>query len=209
MQRDQIVALAAALLREYRGAERAWYASNPDTDKVRCVAGCTHCCYQLPLGSLVSGVLIADHLERMNPRRLEAVKEQGDLQCLLLMQHGVDGKAAEVYFSDHYQPCALLVEATSMCSVYDLRPPACSSYYVVSDPKLCRKAESTTIVGSLNNRQLQFMAMVADGALLSQALDEDRTGDIMIAPLGMMVKAGQALLHGDRTHFDQAMEVAK
>lgn len=194
MPRQQIVKLASDYHRRYREAEAQWIAEMREHFKPKCKIGCNHCCYQLPLGTLVTGVLIADHLLRMNPQRLQAIKEQGDFQCALFGKHGPDD-AAWVYFQQHHQPCALLQQSNGLCSVYALRPPMCSSYYTVTGPELCGEAKFKTKVGSWDNRRLQSMAVTADPSFLATVFaDPGWEHDLIIGPLGMMVKAGEALL---------------
>lgn len=200
MKRERILSTASAFLSTYRKAERGWLAKVKQENTLQCREGCTHCCYQLPIGTLVSGVLIAEVLGRLHPERLEAIKAQGDRQVQVFADHGMEA-AAEVYFQEMHQPCELLQEGR--CLVYDLRPPMCSSYYVVSDPGLCKKATAATIVKAPNNSELTMMSLQLDGVFLATIFDDPSwEEEVVLSPMGTMVKAGEKLLEQGQAAFE-------
>lgn len=206
MKRPDIVRLAREHLRAYRRAEATWRNSiNLGGRTIQCKRGCSHCCYQLPLGNLVTGVLIAEHL-RWEPELLDKVIKQGHRQMLCMMEFDQDeqgvGAASEHWFQKVHEPCALLREDGD-CEIYELRPACCSSYFVVSDPGLCARATATTMVGSPDNAPVLAIQAMADGDFLAEVFNDERwKGGVLVAPIGVMVSAGMKLLDDPSSFLD-------
>jgi Fe-S-cluster containining protein len=196
--KDELVKLCRNFLSDYRETEAAWLEAykrqHPKAMHPACPATCTGCCNQLVLGSLISGVLIAAD-ERVTPEVKERLKAQGSKQSGLLYHYGEE-EAAHLWLESE-TPCALL-QGDGLCSVYDIRPPMCSSYYVVPS-SLCKGAKSKTRVSSIDNRRLIFEAVKADIAVLT-ILGQDPL--MIVGPLGMTVQAGEALLGGPEAWED-------
>jgi Fe-S-cluster containining protein len=191
--RDRTVELAHTCLNIYRMAENRWVMdvkANPDI-VVDCQKGCAKCCYQIAIGSLVSGVLIADWLIKNDALVLRQLITQGSEQGQLMMS---DPQASHTWLRNEI-PCVLL--ESGFCRVYRLRPPACSSYLVAGGRETCDAANPETRVASADNTKLMHFALGADKTLLAQLFGDDRWDrEIIIAPLGTMVHAGLKLLQG-------------
>lgn len=206
MTREKIVELARSYLRQYREVERAWTEAALPRIKVACVddrgrwSGCSYCCYQLTMGTLINGVLIAHRLlQTGDVARLRSVCAQGTVQSKYLK-----GPNPAARYFQHRHPCALLLD-DGRCSVFDLRPAACSTYYVVEGTP-CASADSSTKIRSLDNHQLMMLSVVSDGAFLSDVLGDSKWSNAILAgPLGMMVKVGWLLLE-DRDAFEAFIE---
>lgn len=173
----------------YREQERAWLSSASDI-MFECEPGCNRCCRQLPLGTIVSGTLIASQLWGRDPVLLNRLIEQGARQSVLLADHHLEGSHL---WLERNEPCALL-RADGLCAVYEYRPPTCSSFFVQGGRATCESAGARTIVGSADNTTIQLKAYQLDAQFLEQVLGEDWAETMIVAPLGTMVKAGLLLL---------------
>jgi len=102
-----------------------------------CRRGCSHCCHNLVGSTLAEGILIADHL-RSTPEFIREIplfqaKLREQTRFINGLSHDMDSRA---YFVAK-RPCVFLDQEKGECRIYEVRPAACRSYYVVSDPANC------------------------------------------------------------------------
>lgn len=187
---------------------------------VTCKAKCTACCRQLALGSIYSGVLIAEALlKRHDTQRIKAIWDQGMEQAKLMSDTnlsitvkddvGPGFDAADIWWARR-EMCALLDAETQLCSVYDLRPHSCSAYYVVTEPALCdvvpEQGKRGPLVGAVPFQPMWVTAMELDALFLSRVLETpEARAQLIIVPLGMAVAAGFKLLASAEA-FVESME---
>jgi Fe-S-cluster containining protein len=117
--------------------------------KATCRIGCNYCCYQLvPLTSLEAAGIITFVLDN------ELLKEELRELCLTLETQATFIERYEVGDFEHpdwfehfqklrtdywdlHMPCAFLDRSKGTCRIYPVRPIACRTYMVQSDPALC------------------------------------------------------------------------
>jgi Fe-S-cluster containining protein len=122
--------------------------------EIRCLPGCTACCYQLvvvsPLEAHALAAYLAAHpeLHASITKRVaswqETVAEEPDLQAALARLNAAEGylpaeegAALELEYFRVGLPCPFLDPETELCTVYPVRPFVCREHLVVSPPELC------------------------------------------------------------------------
>ncbi len=106
---------------------------------VRCGPGCDRCCHQwiADLKACEAARLSARARATMDPQvtiaKLEA--QQRAFERALREARGDEEAATRAYFFRNL-PCVFL-SAEGRCSVWDIRPYACRTYFSFSDPELC------------------------------------------------------------------------
>lgn len=121
--------------------------------EVTCTKGCADCCYQMVSMSLVEALAIIDHIYKkanravhFKSRSLPIIQEQSELF--------LKGSVTVRMWFELQVPCVFLTQ-DNLCSVYDVRPVACRTYAVVSDPKLCSpESGAAQKVGAVDNRKM-------------------------------------------------------
>lgn len=162
----EILQAAASALNAYTEAEEAWKENVTRSGlKMECGGGgCNRCCQQLVLGTAYSGVLIADRLLASRDfKTLDALIAQGVEQEALFNAHGET--AADMWFNGG-EGCALL-QKDGRCAQYDVRPPACSSYYVGGGRETCEDARSKTKIPMIDNRDVLLVSLELDMAFMA------------------------------------------
>jgi Fe-S-cluster containining protein len=164
--------------------------------------GCVGCCRNLAAVGLFEGAIIADTLvESGRHDILQAASEQGQRQMDLL-----DGDVSALVFDndrlssqwlDRNDWCALLDRSTGACTVYDVRPLACATHVMLSDPMACY-SRSRTVVRKIDNMQVMCLMMGLDGEFLHQLPGTFRSLTPMPLPLGVAVQRGAQLLFGTK-----------
>ena len=92
---------------------------------------------------------------------------------------------------DLAQPCALLDE-NHKCVIYGLRPAACATYFVLSDPKLCYPPTKSK-VSAVNNLSVTKALLDLDAWFMSRILDI-QLPVVLAFPLGYSVAMGAVIL---------------
>lgn len=182
---------------ERRKNIKKWLArvKYPPGTKIQCRGiGCVGCCYQLVVAHLWEGMLIAKYLwdsgqEQLLLRAAEAGEKAGEFV-------GPDYtpgqlKAATAPYLDARIPCVFL-GADERCQIYGLRPAACASYFVVTDPERCY-ASSGTQVGMVNASQIIAWGFEAEGQLMD-LLFPGAQPFVVPMPLGAAVAMGSQVL---------------
>lgn len=95
----------------------------------QCKAGCHGCCYQLIALDFVEALLIARWLRSRGRTTVELIDK------LIEQAKAQQGFAREEWFHEA-KPCVFLNEQ-KQCSIHPVRPLACRTYFVTTDPKLC------------------------------------------------------------------------
>ena len=177
-------------------------------NEIKCRKGCSHCCRLLVLSWTFEGILIAHRMIRSGSasldtfRRLQAVsiEQMPKLHEIRSRDRGAVGadqvdflakpdSLANEWF-ERYEPCPLLKDG--QCSVYDVRPLACSSHYVVSPVEHCDLPVGQE-VATLNNMELQVRAFHFNAELFSSILGQPLTAAAP-EPLATTVLGGVVLL---------------
>lgn len=197
---------ANELLRHLRQAKaarakfvKAWKLrakrANPE-NKIRCNGkGCFGCCYQLALAHIWEGALIAHYLIQTGQQALyQAAEGQGNYAMERIGERycpeTINAETAPWF--DARIPCAFLDHGE--CSIYALRPIACSSYLVCSDPEICY-AKSGAEVCSLDNITSLAWALEVEQKIVAELLGlELGTFVVVPLPLGRAVSMGAHLL---------------
>jgi Fe-S-cluster containining protein len=195
-------------LRDAKGARakfvKTWAAraarANSEHKVTCCGRGCHGCCYQLALASIWEGALIAHYLLQTNQLGvMQAVERQGNEALELI---GDEYKpdfinAATAPWLDARKPCCFLRDGA--CVIYALRPIACSSYLVCSDPHICYQSSGAE-VATLNNSGPLAWGLTVDQQLVGDLLGlKAGTFVTLPLPLGRAVGlAGQLLLEGPK-----------
>lgn len=144
---DKVVRAAKRVLPIYRKTVDGWAqgvveGSQDGSRKVSCEKGCDGCCYNLVKATLAEGAALAAHLiekgtfERFRPKLERSAKTADSVE---------DDEDVSFKYLSTKTPCAFLEDGE--CSVYDLRPAACRTYFVVSDPALCSPDRPGAAVG--------------------------------------------------------------
>ena len=124
-------------------------------ESISCRQGCTHCCYHYVAVSLAQGILIADYLYKRKAllkqfidnyetwrKDGEAISDSIDrirIQALMSSvptdQIMADTRSLSKQYLDSNIACPFL--ADDKCSIYEVRPMACSSHHSISPPDYC------------------------------------------------------------------------
>lgn len=99
--------------------------------QVTCKRGCAHCCYLLTGVTAAEAAPIAEKLFE-KPDWKEIVARLADTA----RRSSFDGLTRLSFFKEKV-PCAFLDLKKNECEIYELRPAACRSHFVVSDPAFC------------------------------------------------------------------------
>lgn len=97
--------------------------------EIRCRSGCAGCCRRLIKASVAEAVIIYDHLKRSG----KWAKVRKKAKELL----PIAKNAEPVSWFMMNLPCPVLDLNTNTCLAYRVRPAACSTHFVRSDPELC------------------------------------------------------------------------
>lgn len=102
-------------------------------------ASCTSpgCCYQKSVVQLAEALLIAEHLKKTDR---DTVRLRAKLRML---GKEMEASSREAWF-ESMTPCVFLGE-DKRCSIYEVRPVSCRTYYVVSEQANCQPPESLPI----------------------------------------------------------------
>lgn len=177
-------------------------------NEIKCRKGCNHCCRYLVLTWTFEGILIAYRLLQAGQSSIDTFKR---LQALNRMQApklheirtqervavGADqvnylakpDSLADEWFG-RYEDCPFLQDG--LCSIYDIRPLACSSHYVVSPIERCNLPVGQE-TASLNNMDLLVRAFHFNAELFS-AIWENPVMAAAPEPLSTTVIGGYILL---------------
>lgn len=160
-----------------------------------CTRGCNHCCRMLVRSSLAEGALLAAHLlqstawlSEIRELRLKLAEESDFIRSL------PSGQKSVKYFEAR-KPCLFLDLQTGDCRIYSIRPAACRTYFVVSDPSLCSPDRSGGPVSVVDMSKAEFSFIQA---LINQ------TADIippLTGSLQSMVLSGMELILHSSGHF--------
>ena len=97
---------------------------------ITCKRGCHGCCYQLVAATYAEGLAIARYLFAVRGATKELVDAIFDAAK---SQEASD----KTKWYESRTPCTFLDEKTKNCTIYPVRPSACRSYLVTSDPAIC------------------------------------------------------------------------
>lgn len=142
---DKAVKTVKRVLPVYKQTVDPW--TEKAASEATCRKGCDSCCYNLAKATLAEGALVAatliergtfdkyvPGLERAAKVALEAEKEPDE----------------SLHYLKSKIPCAFLENGE--CSIYDVRPSVCRTYFVVSDPKMCSPDRPGAEVGVIDAR---------------------------------------------------------
>jgi Fe-S-cluster containining protein len=111
---------------------------------VSCRRGCHGCCKQLVVCSDAEAERIVDEYpEAVAKVRGELANQRRRMNGLLSEEGGTLSKLASRWWQEQVD-CAFLVGGE--CSIYTARPLCCRNYYVLSDPALCDRVETTRVM---------------------------------------------------------------
>jgi len=198
----QILRLARKTHHEIKNCVKAWrQRATKENGKASC-SRCTKpfCCSQFVLAHAFEGTTIAWALMQRNDKEtLKAIIAQGKRQAQMIL----DAECQFPYKPEEFdnitsewfvmqEPCALLKDAR--CSVYGLRPVACSSYLVYSPPEQCGPP-SGGLVKAANGAPPLAAGIALDSTFMASLIDfgEDKPLAVPV-PLGIAVLYGVALL---------------
>jgi Fe-S-cluster containining protein len=189
---------ARRLLPLYKKHVGPWAASA--SGMASCKRGCVSCCHNLVGASLAEGVLLASRLDEDPALRRDAAAITAALRAQLSFISGLDASKPYGYLAAKI-PCAFLDPETKDCRVYEHRPTACRTYYVVSDPEQCSP-----------DRPGAEVAYVDAGPVvdeLTRALLDETPGIPPVAgALQAMVLLGAEMLSLPREEFDRLLASA-
>lgn len=161
---------------------------------VSCTKGCHACCRQMVLVELAEAALIlyrhAGVVQRVLPKLVAHAHSVVGLGRALSIHsdRNAVGEMCDAYWELDL-PCAFLERG--LCSVYESRPIACRTHFVVSDPERCAHNEDVGVVvvdlgGSRSAVQLRAVVQIVSA----------RDGEFLMGTLPqMMIEA--AKLAGD------------
>ena len=113
--------------------------------KSSCSKGCTHCCNQAILITVIEAAAITGHLKTKSHDERKTVQKKVDEACEAILstvgEPSSDDRATldahrKRYFASHI-PCPLLAPDGS-CGVYSVRPTNCWTYRAYGDPLWCQ-----------------------------------------------------------------------
>jgi Fe-S-cluster containining protein len=114
-----------ALLALYQRSQEKFYDIEEHWRKqITCKKGCAHCCKIRAVSTPIEAELAVDYATKNNiPIDTARLEKQKDMDV------------EEYMFSPH-RTCVFLQEDNT-CGIYPVRPFACRTYFVISDPDLC------------------------------------------------------------------------
>ena len=107
-----------------------YYKTIAQFDTFQCAQGCGHCCYDNPHG--VSALELKRILPLLSDDQKQKIRESKRQFDLLTM---IPQEQRQIEWKRKCIPCPLLDNES--CSVYDVRPLACRSFFSVHDPNWC------------------------------------------------------------------------
>lgn len=118
-------------------------------DRVTTCDTCTApgCCYQKTLGQLSEAVLIANYLKKEKLDTKELRKKLREVGMKM------ENTSRQKWFEQAI-PCVFLTE-DKRCSIYEIRPMQCRTYFVVSPQENCQPPESKGIL-QVDLRRMMF-----------------------------------------------------
>lgn len=161
--------------------------------------GCYGCCYQAIGTFFCEGLVIAERLFRHGMKDvLIKLIRQGDKQWELFGEQpfGLDPESNKRAFAEwlnRAEPCALFDETSKRCILYGLRPIACASYYVCTDPEICYPPSGQSVL-ALNNVKVFDCMSEVDRQFMHDMLGFDRGPVALLYPLGTAVCMAAAYL---------------
>jgi len=172
----------------------------PEGAKVQCRGkGCVGCCYQFVLAGIWEGALIAHYLLHTEGSHelIQECARAGDEQLERVgPEYTPDAiNAVTGPWLDERHPCVFLKDG--VCEIYALRPIACSSYVVISDPEVCAAGSGAEVCAGDNASCLAWRLEV-DRRLVSELLSIKRD-DVVVMPLPLpraVTLGSQLLLEG-------------
>ncbi len=109
----------------------------PNREIISCKPRCNHCCYRKIYVSIGEAVVMMQHLQKKN--KLKGVMERSS--STLQIATGTD---VDTYYAMKI-PCPVLNVQTGLCEAYAVRPPSCSTHFVLSDPEGCNQWSPTRV----------------------------------------------------------------
>jgi Fe-S-cluster containining protein len=177
---------AKRVLPVYRQTIDAWaegMLTNDTNERVSCKKGCHSCCYNLVKATMAEGTAIAAHL--LEKRTFEQHRPQLEKTAALTDSFADNDDATFRYLASK-TPCAFLKDGE--CSIYELRPAACRTYFVASDPRNCSPDLPGAEVGYVDAR-------APTGFFISEIVKATHpTIPMLIGPFPSVVLAGKELL---------------
>jgi Fe-S-cluster containining protein len=172
--------------------------------KAQCRAGCASCCHLFNLISFPEAVAIAEYIVKHDGlrRTIPQITQKLTIQLKDVDLSGDSKKARQSYFEKQHA-CVFLNSATSLCTIYPVRPMTCRSHYVVSDPKSCQVQE-TGDVASLDLRDMELY-VASEASHVSKQCGVD----FLMGPFQVMVMWAIKLLVDGRRPTMQATEDEK
>lgn len=185
-KKRSLAVIGQSVAREYLRADLAMDAALSQTEH-SCVKGCAHCCRMLILISAEEAIAIAaTYPHKLRAKRKQLVAQIEKLKPLFAHAFG-ENPLTELESTDDLNDytkrndllCALWWEENehcvflrqdNTCSVYDVRPVACRTYFVKSDPALCGAPSGTQVdVLSLSAGHVLRERLMVDADVVSFA----------------------------------------
>jgi Fe-S-cluster containining protein len=124
-------------------------------EAISCRPGCSHCCFHYVAVSLAQGILIVDYLYRSKALlkhfvdyfetwrkdgeaiadRIDRIRIRAVMTSVPMDQVMVDTRPLSTQYLDSHIRCPFLID--DKCSIYEVRPMACSSHHSISPPDYC------------------------------------------------------------------------
>lgn len=166
--------------------------------------GCVGCCYQLVLAHIWEGALIARYLMETDQQdailmALQAAHRAGEFIGNDYTPQAV--KAAAEPYMDARIRCVFLAESGA-CQIYGLRPLACASYYVVSDPETCY-LKGAVEVGVLNNQRIMDWGFDVEKWILEYLVGPGQAPFVIPMPIGAAISMGVRVLTDGAAALDR------
>ena len=162
-----------------------------------CTLGCYHCCRYHILTNTAEAHALGQYVKREL-----SVEQLGDLRKRTQQWHAWDNSRPGRYRSAHideqtdlsnYDPCCpLLVDG--VCSAYPVRPLACRTHFVSSDPRSCCAANDPT---STEDAPVVLRSVVTATSPFSRAMRDhieeggsDFSESLILLPHGLAIEMG-------------------
>lgn len=143
---------AKRVLPVYRQTVDGWAQGIAEADEAKkqisCKRGCHHCCFNLVKATLAEGAAVAAHLVETD--QFEKYRPQLEKTARLATSVVDSGDEGSFRYLASKTPCAFLKDGE--CSVYDLRPMSCRTYYVATSPDNCSPDRPGAEVGVVDAR---------------------------------------------------------
>lgn len=98
-------------------------------DRIKCKPGCASCCSRMIYVSIAEALVILEDLE--------STGKWTETRARCLDQKDLARGSNPVSWFKMNIPCPVLDPSTKMCGAYEVRPTACSTHFVASDPSGC------------------------------------------------------------------------